>query len=493
MQSPPNVARLTALVLMAALSSGNGAHAAHPMAPAGDLSLRQDVQLLADAGVLRMPVTTWPMAWAPVLADLARIEDSAGWSTAVTLAAARVRKHAESAAGVRGLRYQAGISVADRPMPWRSFADTPRETAEVSGGLSWIGDTINLELNGQAVSSPDDGEEFRVDDSHVAVSVGNYSIAASTLNRWWGPGWDGSLILSSNARPIPSLAVDRIVTEPFRSRWLSWLGPWRVSALFGRMESDRAVPEARFFGFRFNFRPLPSLEVGLSRTAQWCGEGRPCDLDTFVDLLLGRDNRGDEGIGTDNEPGNQLAGIDFRWSPGLLGRPLALYGQFIGEDEAGGFPSKFLGQAGMETSGSWRDQGSWRGFLEMASTKCGFYQPEEDYNCAYNHGIYQTGYRYRGRAVGHGSDNDSLTVSTGLLLVDPDDSLWSLVARYGELNRGGAPDPRHTLTTTREDLVSLDLMHARSFRYGVIELGAGIERLGSASDGRAFLRWRTAR
>ena len=27
----------------------------------------------------------------------------------------------------------------------------------------------------------------------------------SVTDRWWGPGWDGSLILSNNARPIPAI------------------------------------------------------------------------------------------------------------------------------------------------------------------------------------------------------------------------------------------------------------------------------------------------
>jgi hypothetical protein len=90
-----------AALLIAALWSSGAAQAASPLVPAGDLSLRQDVQLLADAGVLRGPVTTWPMAWAPILADLARTEGAAGWSPGVALAAARVQARAEAATRAR--------------------------------------------------------------------------------------------------------------------------------------------------------------------------------------------------------------------------------------------------------------------------------------------------------------------------------------------------------------------------------------------------------
>src|SRR5690606_10852460 len=83
------------------------------------------------------------------------------------------------------------------------------------------------------------------------------------------------------------------------------------------------------------FKPRPWLELGLSRTAQWCGEGRPCDLETFGRLLVGRDNRSDT-LRESEEPGNQMAGYDVRVRSPWRTVPAAFYGQLIGEDEAGG-------------------------------------------------------------------------------------------------------------------------------------------------------------
>jgi hypothetical protein len=394
------------------------------------------------------------------------------------------------------LRYKAGIAAAEEPARIRGFGNTPRETGEVAAGVSWTGKRVSVEVSGQAVSSPHDGRRYRADGSMIGVVLGNYSLAVSTMERWWGPGWDGSLILSSNARPIPAVTIDRNFTQAFATKWLSWLGPWDLAVMFGQMESGRAVADAQFFGVRVNVRPLQSLEIGLSRTAQWCGDGRPCSLGTFGDLLLGRDNHGDDGIGAGNEPGNQLAGVDFRWRVTAL--PLALYGQFIGEDEAGGFPSRYLGQLGAETGGQWGDAWSYRWFAEFADTSCGFYESADNFNCAYNHGIYASGYRYRGRAIGHGSDNDAQVFSSGLLLVDHDETRWQALLRYGELNRGGTPDPAHSLTPTKQNLASLDISHSRTFRYGVVEIGAGVERIDDAVSGRtdqnvrAFIQWRTS-
>ena len=285
--------------------------AASPMISPGDMALRADLQHLADIGVIKGPVTTWPLAWGPIMAD---IRDHSGeLSHAAQAAISRVNARARWETRVGEFTFNAKASVAEKPTRIRSFMNTPREKAELSAGLSLTTERFAVSLNGQAVDSPPDGEDFRADGSLLAIAIGNYSFSANTLDRWWGPGWDGNLILSNNARPMPAISIDRTFTDPFKTKWLSWLGPWDLAVHFGDMGSDRHVPNAQFFGFRLNFRPLPSLEIGISRTAQWCGDGRPCDLETFGNLILGRDNRGGDNIDEDNEPGNQLAGFDVRW------------------------------------------------------------------------------------------------------------------------------------------------------------------------------------
>jgi hypothetical protein len=88
-------------------------------------------------------------------------------------------------------------------------------------------------------------------------------------------------------------------------------------------------------------------------------------------------------------------------------------------------------------------------------------------------------------------------LSAGVLLIDRDETQWQGLLRYGELNRGGEPDSRNSLTPTRKTLLSFDLVHSRVFRIGVIEFGAGMERLDddlsgkSIGSGRAYLQWRS--
>lgn len=470
---------------------------AGPYVPAGDLGLRSDIQLLADHGVIKGPTSTWPLAWGPILSDL-RDTSAAELPASVNEAFNRVRDRADWDTRTGELMFRASAGGAEKPTRMRSFQNTPRGNVEVSGGAAWIGDWFSADMNVQGIDSDRDDEEFRADDSMLGVVLGNWSIAASTQQRWWGPGWDGSLILSNNARPFPSLVVDRVFTDAFESKWLSWIGPWDFNMMFGQLESERHIPNAQFFGMRITFRPTPSLEIGLSRTAQWCGDGRPCDAGTFFDLLLGRDNLGDAGIGPENEPGNQMAGYDFRWSPGFLGHRVAAYGQLIGEDEAGGFPSRYLGQFGLEWSGYLFERWSTRAFAEFAGTSCQFHESSELFNCAYNHGIYQTGYRYRTRTIGHPADNDARVISAGVVAADANDTQWRGLLRVGKLNRGGLPDSRNTLTQTPQDAASIDISHSRVFSFGVIDAGFGYETVddqvtsSSFSDTRFYVQWRSA-
>ncbi len=471
---------------------------ASPFIGAGDTALRNDIQRLADHGVITGPTTTWPLAWGPILADLNAFDLAGDTPRDVVDALARVKARASWDTRSGEAFFNARVSGAEKPKRIRSFEDTPRGRGELSGGFTYTGDWFTASINGQWLDVADEFEEFRADRSVIAASVGNWSIGVNTLDRWWGPGWDGSLILSNNARPIPAISIDRNFTDPFATPLLSWLGPWDLSMHFGQMESDRFVPDAQFFGLRFSFRPIPSLEIGLSRTAQWCGEDRPCNSDAFIDLFLGRDNVGDDDISRENEPGNQLAGFDVRWATRILDVPVAFYGQFIGEDEAGGFPSRYLGQVGVEGTGLFRDRWSYRWFGEFAGTSCQFYESSERFNCAYNNSIYRTGYRYRGRSVGHPADNDARVVSAGLIAIDEDETEWAATIRIGELNTGGPPDDRQSLTPTQQDIVSIDVRHSRVFSFGEITAGVGFERieneLGGDTDDdvRFFIQWRSS-
>jgi hypothetical protein len=143
------------------------------------------------------------------------------------------------------------------------------------------------------------------------------------------------------------------------------------------------------------WRPITSFEINFRRTAQWGGRGRPQSASNFFELLSGTSDNCAAAECKADEPGNQLGGIDLRWSLPWLSS--SIYLQTIGEDEAGGLPSRRPNQLGMQFT---LDANIYSGiaFVEFDDTRIGSY--EQHYNILYNHGICQTGYRYRGRAIG---------------------------------------------------------------------------------------------
>lgn len=469
---------------------------AGPFAAPGDVQLRHDLELLNDAGITNVPLTAWPVSLPDVHAALAtRPRDMA---PAVADAYQRVKTSLGYELEVGITEFEFGLAGAVEPRFIRSFEDTPRDAGEFNAALSWMGERFAIQLSGTAVADPFDGDDARPDGSFVGVVLGNWMLTAGWQERWWGPGRDGSLILSNNARPSPGIALQRNISKAPRARWLRWVGPWTLTTFMNQLDDERVVDDAWLFGIRLGFRPpRTGLEFGFSRTAQWCGDERPCDLGVFGDLLVGNDNRG-VNVDPDDEPGNQLGGFDIRWRlPKSI--PAALYVQWIGEDGRGGGEGvgSWMRQVGLETWGAVGEL-SHRTHIEVSDSMCregGLGFSDEKPNCAYEHSIYQTGYRYEGRAIAHGTDGDSLSYSIGSTLVQSAGHTWNISLRFMEINRAGPASSRHTLSATPQDLWDVQVSHSRDTRSGLWRMGIGYlraEDLGlneTESDVSAFIQW----
>ena len=483
-------------ILLVVFAASPVASLAEPLAAPGDMRLRHDVQLLIDTGVVNVPTSAWPIALGDIHNALAEIETTK-LSPATVAAYNRVRDHLTWEMGTEAARISFGVDASEAPRIIRSFENTPREESGVSAKLNWLGNRFTVNLQATQASSAFDGDEFRPDGSYVGVALGNWILTAGWQERWWGPGRDGSLILSTNARPMPGVGLQRISSLPYKSKWLSWMGPWTFTTFMNLMDDERVVEDGLLFGMRGSFRPARGLEIGISRTAQWCGDGRPCDFKTFLRLLNGNDNRG-ANVDVEDEPGNQLGGIDIRWSlPKQI--PVALYMQWISEDtrKTGAQLHKWLEQGGVEYWGTIGDA-SHRTHFEIVNSSChlgALGEGSQDPNCAYNHSIFHTGYRYNGRSIGFSGDGDTRSYSMGSTLVQSAGHSWNIALRYMEINRIGSPDPRHTLTPTPQELTDLQISHERYTRFGRFYLGLGYSQLKdevsstSKSDVSGFVRW----
>ena len=476
------------------------AHAG-PLAPPGDMLLRHDIRLLVDEGVINMPMNTWPIPWADVFDQLSRAPGSK-LSPQIEAAVARLRDRARWELDTGQWHLSGWASAAAEPRVIRTFEDTPRTDAEAGLAFSWTGNRFTVNLSAAYADDPPDGDEFRPDDTYVGMILGNWMVTAGWQQRWWGPGNDASSILSSNARPRPGVTLQRNLSTPFETKWLSWLGPWNFTTFMEHLDDERATKDPLLWGFRFGFRPLKGLEINVTRTAMWCGEGRPCDFGTFLDVLKGNDNKG-QNTTPEDEPGNQMAGYDIRWSlPKDI--PVAFYMQWTAEDgRPQGIPlGSFLRLVGGEFWGTIGGL-SHRTHFEVAETICregGFGFSDKKPDCAYNHPLYPEGYRYNQRVMGHSIDGDGRSFSIGSTLVQEEGHVWNVTVRYMQINTinvEGNPNRNHSLSPTPQNRTDVQLTHTRSTSLGRIHIGVGYATIddeatgADSADFSGFISWST--
>ena len=468
---------------------------AMPFLEPDDTLLRQDLEYLNDRGVIHLPITSWPLTLPSVqIAVASATEAPLDPSLAAALARVQSRVLRESKLGYGFSRTR--IALSDNSRRLRIFDESPRANAEADATFGYFGDRFAGQVRLGVAANAQDSQSFRADGSYLAGVFGNAIVSAGWQDKWWGPGWGGTLGLSTSARPVPGILIQRNISAVSDWGLLRWLGPWAWQVSMGRKDSDRAVPNPYLFGMRVTIKPLRRLELGVSRTAQWGGEGRPENLDSFFNMLIGRDNEGSDGLSDATEPGNQLAGFDARWSVLTGPRTLTVYGQIMGEDEAGGFPSRYLGQFGASSSFRVGDDGARLALrLEYSDTTCQFHENSRIFNCAYNNSQFPTGYRYRGLPIGHSTDNDAAQVLLGAEWVSARGHNTMAMVRRSRLNRGGAPDAANSLTPTPKEIENIEISHRRDLFDGQITAGFGVDRSrdeltgASDTDVRAFLQW----
>lgn len=283
------------------------------------------------------------------------------------------------------------------------YRDDHNASLEFSGTIKLFG-TISLYYQPilKYNQNLDDEEktEFELLKGYIKFNLGNMEFEIGRDSLWWGPGHHGSLLMTNNAEPFDMVKISN--PQPILLPWVfRYLGPFKFTGFVTRLEENRVVPEPYLTGLRLNFKPLPILEVGASRVVMMGGKGRPdLDADDILKVITGENISGVE-----EDTSNQIASIDFSLRFGFL-RNTEIYGEWGGEDEAGGFPSREGYLAGIYIPRITRDA-TIDLRVEYANNHV-----DKSPNVWYNHSVYGTGYTYEGSIIGHhmGSDAEDVFV-----------------------------------------------------------------------------------
>jgi len=479
-----NSAHIRNLVCALLLAGVTSTGYAEPWIDTSNLALRTEIQYLADKGLIKAPVTTFPLMWEGIAEDLAAVDVSqldASTSNAYFNVMNQLAFAQQNIASIK-------LNISNEDNRFASFGEDFRDKNSLTVSYSAMGERWAFKVSPRYVYDPDDGDNFRLDESYVAGFLGNWVVSIGLQDRWLAPGWDTNLSMTSNARPMPGIALTRKNSKPFRLIFTDdYQIPWTVTTFMANMGTSRTVPNALLWGFRFNIKPFKFLEVGITRLAQWAGDGRPSGLDTFWNVLIGRDNCGIDGLDCsgNQEPGNQQAGYDARLSLPILGHNIGFYGQSFAEDGSERrtrFWTKPRPQFGIDTTVSLFRVPTLM-FLEYTDSLAFCKDGRETGigDCYYEHGIYQTGLRYEGRNIGNLYDNDATSYVFGMVSQMYNDASWQWSIRYVELNQDnsdrypGEPNG-NTLTEISEDILQLSGKYQRVFGRWKFTLGGTASR-----------------
>ncbi|MFZ5609663.1 MAG: capsule assembly Wzi family protein [Pseudomonadota bacterium] len=444
---------------------------AAPWAEPGDGRLRSDLELLIDYGVIEGPVTAWPLPWAQIAAGIERAKESAALPGHLWSAILRIEALMPSEEAFRQPRYETSVMATNRPTLVRDFGDGARSDAEVAMRAERHFSTTYVSL-AVGYRSEQRGNDYQFERSYIAQALGNWVVYAGWVEQWWGPGWDSALMFSTNARPFPKIGFKRLEPRPFASKWLSWLGGWQFETFVGLIDERREFSNQLVAGIRLSLEPVKGLSLGFNRALQLCGKDRPCGVGTWFDALVGLGNA--DNTGTFNEPGNQIAGLDFRYGNRLGKTTFSVYGELIGEDEDNIVIDQISVLGGFSLARPVGDDGAHvRLVAEYSDTFANrsFFGRERP-GSTYNNFIYRDGFTYRGRAIGASLDGDSRLVSLTATLTDSRNRLFRAALRRADINGDSAG--RNGVSLNREKIAIAELETEIPTRFGDLRVQASL-------------------
>ena len=344
-----------------------------PWVSTGDERTRHHLHILADSGKLNIPVTTWPVMWSGIKLGLEEMKveelnETELWSYRyLQHTLKRAMRSSETVIKLRGSE--------NRSTALNNFHSDFREGSEALIASSYTGNRFTLKVQHSYADNPLSGSTSRYDGSYIAATWGNWVLGAGAIDRWWGPGWQGSMILGNNARPSPGLFIHRKDTGSHGSG-NSWLGSWDINLFANDLNDERYIDDARLFGGRATLKPTTFLELGISRTRISGGKSE-----------------------LDDKPKNTMSAFDWRLGHTLFNLQAALYSQKATRETNNNAKNEKAELYGVEAGMLLFGVNS-RFALERQNTRNGE-------SSIFDHDFYRTGYRYYDRPLATSIDTNS--------------------------------------------------------------------------------------
>ena len=382
-------------------------------------SARSAIEVLVDDAGLPLTVSQWPLPHEAVQRALDTLPAELPPAQDVARALVRAELRAQQASRI-------GLTLRSNKDALAGFGDdaTPGSSLQLRSG-ELVGPHLAMQVGGRLDPVADSGQSHatpRLDESAVAVDAFGIQAQAWAHRSWWGPGWQSALPLSNNAPPLDGIGLQRAAVLPSESPWLSWLGPWNMDFFVARTEGEDPAPGSNSLvsGLRLTARPLPLVEIGLTRMVQFGGDGHPETLGSWARAVVGSHANAQTPEARSRDSGNGLAGYDLRIRC-PFGVRCAAYAQVMGEDDRKHLPYKFMEVLGAE---AWSAAGTTRMYFEAAEIGCReTWREKTTPICAYLNYAYTEGYTNGNRWLGASVGSDGKLLTLGWIDSDWDSAL----------------------------------------------------------------------
>ncbi len=480
---------------------------AGPFAQAGDTQLRQDVDLLKAAGLIRGPVDSWPLPWEQIEPALDAARDGRQLDPYLEAAVSRLERLDDFAR--KRITIETNLNATTGQSVARPFGFEARGKFDGSAAVSFNTDIISVTLGGgYRTGGQQVGSKFYLEPSEVSVRLGNWAVYGGYTPEYFGPGHNGSLLFSNSARPFPKVGIKRLMPNPIDLPVLRWLGPVGFEIFAGVLDGPRRdYQNIIIVGTRLTFEPFRGFDIGLNRAQMLCGRGRPCGGRQILDSFIGAGNAdnptpGDVGAFF-QQAGNQLAGYDMSYVQRFGKYSAKFYFEFEAEDFDNVILEQYGRQIGMSVSGPIGNRGaSFQANIEYADTLAAqlfngtplekVFKSRKKYPVSfYDNSLYFDGFSYRGQPIGYWTDGDSRNLVGMISVTDRRNVRYYGSAQSVHLNLPSVGDPPVPVGLPDGTIIGSYIRHVSRNAEKFALLTGGIEVPTAYGDVRAEVRYQT--
>jgi hypothetical protein len=181
---------------------------------------------------------------------------------------------------------------------------------------------------------------FSLDGSYLQYTKGIATYRVGKVDYHWSFSDNTSLILSNNSRPIKSVYLK--LENRLEHILLPSKVDWSLEVFNGFTQHSLNGNESMLLGMRAILSPVKGLDFEIIQTSQWGGNEYNNGISSLGAALFFDSNDGS------NSNINKMAGFGISYLAPFNKVPFRIYGQAIGEDEAGNLPSCYSYLAGLE-------------------------------------------------------------------------------------------------------------------------------------------------